>query len=342
MTVDMRGLTARLQAAVESGVVLDDLQAAAAPHGLTFGPDPSIHNRCTLGGMIGNNACGVHSATAGRTVDNVASLDVLLHDGTRLTLGEDAGGDLDTLAAAPGRSDEIHRRLRDIRDRYPPIPRGVSGYNLDELLGERGGNVARALVGSEGTRAITLGAAVRLVPRPAARAMLVLGYPSLAAAGDHVPELLDAGPIGLEGIDGEVVDGARRRGNLSGVSLPEGRAWLLAEFGDDRPETARSRARVVANRLSDQAVRVVTDPAAQGRLWGSASRASATTSATFACCWSSTASTRRSTGASGTAACTRRSASTTPRRPASRPTGASSRMLPILSSPTTDRVRRAR
>jgi FAD/FMN-containing dehydrogenase len=136
---------AQLTARVQPGVVLDSLQHQAGPHGLTFGPDPATHDRCTLGGMIGNNSCGMHSVIGGRTSDNVESLDVLLYDGTRMTVGATTTGQLDAIIAAGGRQGQIYRALRALRDRhaaqvrqrFPPIPRRVSGYNLDELLSEK-------------------------------------------------------------------------------------------------------------------------------------------------------------------------------------------------------------
>ncbi len=140
-------------ARVEPGCVLDDLRTAAGRHGLTFGPDPATHNHCTLGGMIGNNSCGVHSVMAGRTADNVVSLDVLTYDGLRLTVGKTSGAELERIIASGGRRGEIYERLRRLRDRYadeirrrfPQIPRRVSGYNLDQLLPEHGFDVgARA------------------------------------------------------------------------------------------------------------------------------------------------------------------------------------------------------
>ena len=163
-------------ARVQPGVVLDTLRNAAEVHKLTFGPDPSTHSRCTLGGMIGNNSCGTHSLLAGKTVDNVEELDILLYDGTRLTVGATEAAAIDAVIRGGGRRGEIYSRLRDIRDRYadrirerfPRIPRRVSGYNLDELLPENGFHVARALVGSEGTCAIVLEATAQADSEPAA------------------------------------------------------------------------------------------------------------------------------------------------------------------------------
>ena len=165
----------RRLARVEPGLVLDTLRDAAEEHGLTFGPDPATHNRCTLGGMIGNNSCGVHSVMAGKTDDNVEALEVLTYDGLRLTVGATGEEELAGLAAEEGRRGEIYRRLVALRDRcaplirarYPKIPRRVSGFNLDQLLPENGFHVARALVGSEGTCVTVLAATVAARPQPA-------------------------------------------------------------------------------------------------------------------------------------------------------------------------------
>ena len=162
------------RARVQPGLVLDDLRDAAEAHGLTFGPDPATHNHCTLGGMIGNNSCGVHSVMAGKTDDNVEELEVLTYDGLRLRVGPTTEEELQRFVRAGGRRGEIYGRLRDLRDRYaplirerfPPIPRRVSGYNLPDLLPENGFHVARALVGTEGTCVTVLEATVCLVPSP--------------------------------------------------------------------------------------------------------------------------------------------------------------------------------
>jgi FAD/FMN-containing dehydrogenase/Fe-S oxidoreductase len=228
-------------ARVEPGCVLDDLRDAAEKHHLTFAPDPSTHSHNTLGGMIGNNSCGVHSVMGGKTVDNVIELDVLLYDGTRMKVGKTEISEFERIIAAGGRRGEIYARLKAlcdqqadrIRSRYPKIPRRVSGYNLDELLPENGFNVARALVGSEGTCAVILEATLRLVDSPPARSLLVLGYPDVFSAGDHVPEVLKHKPIGLEGIDDRLVADMKAI-NLHPEDiqlLPEGGGWLLTEFG---------------------------------------------------------------------------------------------------------------
>ncbi|MGZ5009309.1 MAG: FAD-binding oxidoreductase, partial [Methylobacter sp.] len=228
-------------ARVEPGCVLDDLRDAAEKHHLTFAPDPSTHSHNTLGGMIGNNSCGVHSVMGGKTVDNVIELDVLLYDGTRLKVGQTDIKEFERIVAEGGRRGEIYARLKAlcdqqadrIRSRYPKIPRRVSGYNLDELLPENGFNVARALVGTEGTCVVILEATLRLVDSPPARSLLVLGYSDVFGAGDHVPEVLKHKPIGLEGIDDCLVADMKAI-NLHPEDiqlLPEGGGWLLAEFG---------------------------------------------------------------------------------------------------------------
>ncbi|HZU09164.1 MAG TPA: FAD-binding and (Fe-S)-binding domain-containing protein [Pseudacidobacterium sp.] len=241
------------QAHVEPGIVLDRVREAAEEHHLTFAPDPATHNRCTLGGMIGNNSCGVHALMGGKTVDNIHSLDVLLYDGTRMTVGPTSEDELSAIITAGGRKGEIYaglRRIRDqyadlIRQRFPRIPRRVSGYNLDELLPENGFNVARALVGTEGTCVIVLGATLELMPSPPHRRLVGLGFADPFIAADYVPFVLEHKPIGLEGFDGMLVDFMRRkRLALDDIALlPEGRGHLLVEFGGWSPEDVEAQVR---------------------------------------------------------------------------------------------------
>ena len=187
----------RKLARVQPGVVHRQLAAAAGQFLLTFGPDPATHKWCTIGGMIGNNSCGVHSQMAGRTSDNIHQLDVLLYDGTRMKVGKTEEPELEQLIRSGGRQGNIYARLESLRDKYAPlirarfprIPRRVSGLGLDELLPENGFHVARALVGSEGTCVAVLEATLNLVASPPARSLLVLGYPDIFAAGDHVAEI---------------------------------------------------------------------------------------------------------------------------------------------------------
>ena len=260
-------------AEVQPGVVQTQLNAAAAPHGLFFAPDPSTKDRCTLGGMIGNNSCGAHSAAHGKTVDNVERLDVLLYDGTRITLG----GDVTSRAAGEASEGVGDARINDgitdsriaglhgflrgianrygdtIRARYPKIPRRVSGYNLDELLPENGFNLARAMVGSEGTLATILNATVRLVPKPRHLALVVLGFDDVFVAADQMPWMLEHRPQALEGFDHHLPDIARQKGVAAVNLLPAGRAFLVVELGGesadevhDAAEALRRQAQSVA------------------------------------------------------------------------------------------------
>jgi FAD/FMN-containing dehydrogenase/Fe-S oxidoreductase len=249
----------RRVARIEPGLVLDDLRARAEQHRLTFAPDPSTHNHCTLGGMIGNNSCGTHSMMGGCTAENVIELDVLLYDGTRLRVGPTDDRRYKALLDGGGRVADIYRRAYELRERYagairarfPDIPRRVSGYNLPALLPEHGFNLARALCGSEGTLATILSATVRLVPSPQERVLLVLGYESVYEAADHVEQVLEAHPIGLEGIDSVLVDDMKlkhlhpERAQL----LPDGHGWLLVELGADSRDAALAKANDLAERL---------------------------------------------------------------------------------------------
>ena len=244
-------------ARVQPGVVLDTLRNRAEAFQLTFAPDPSTHNRCTIGGMIGNNSCGTHSLLGGKTVDNVEELHILLYDGTELTVGATGGLELEMLIRNGGRRGEIYAALRDIRDRcaddirarFPRIPRRVSGYNLDELLPENDFHVARALVGAEGTCAVVLEARLRLIHSPQHRTLVGLGYEDAYRAADHVPEILEFGPIGLEGLEGSMIDALNRKGTPNMELLPEGRGYLLVEFGTDDAGESRAIAEKLVVRL---------------------------------------------------------------------------------------------
>jgi FAD/FMN-containing dehydrogenase/Fe-S oxidoreductase len=244
---------------VEPGLICDDLRHAANKFGLTFAVDPATHQYCTLGGMIGNNSCGVHSVMGGKTVDNLEELEILTYDGLRLRVGKTDAFEFQRIVRAGGRQAEIYSRLRELRDRYgdevrrryPKIPRRVSGYNLDELLPENGFHVARSLVGSEGTLVLVLGARVRLMHNPPKRALLVVGYPDLGTAGDHVPEIMRFNPIGLEGFHKHVLENMHAKGKKMPVAgkLPEGNIWLLVEFGGEKQRDANAQAEAVIERL---------------------------------------------------------------------------------------------
>ncbi|MEZ4864961.1 MAG: FAD-linked oxidase C-terminal domain-containing protein [Caldilineaceae bacterium] len=277
----------RKLAVVEPGCVLDTLRTATEPHALTFGPDPATHSHNTLGGMIGNNSCGIHSVMAQfygpgpRTEDNIESLDILTYDGVRMTVGPTSEEDLAQIIAAGGRRGEIYTHLRDLRDRYadeirgryPHILRRVSGYNLPHLLPENGFNVAKALVGSEGTCVTILQATVKLTQRHPARALLVLGYPDVYTAGDHTPQIMAHKPIGLEGIDDELVDYMKKKGlHPNDVELlPDGAGWLLVEFGDDTKEAAEHQAQQLMDELQAQdnppSMKLFKDRWEEQKLW---------------------------------------------------------------------------
>ncbi|WP_109486464.1 FAD-binding and (Fe-S)-binding domain-containing protein [Occallatibacter savannae] len=243
-------------AVVQPGIVLDTLRNAAEKYELTYGPDPATHSRCTLGGMIGNNSCGVHGLMAGKVVDNVECLHVALYDGTRMTVGRTSNAELERIIREGGRRGEIYAGLKGIRDRYadlvrakfPKIPRRVSGYNLDELLPENGFNVARALVGTEGTCVTVLEAKLNLTKSPQHRVLTVLAFPDAFAAADAVPAALEHKPIGLEGFDQMLVDFMRRKGLASAQlqKLPPGQNFLLVEMGADSEEEAQEKSRRIA------------------------------------------------------------------------------------------------
>jgi FAD/FMN-containing dehydrogenase/Fe-S oxidoreductase len=243
-------------ATVEPGIVLDRLREAAEVYHLTYAPDPATHSRCTLGGMIGNNSCGVHGLLGGKVADNVESLDLVLYDGTRMTVGRTSEDELERLIGGGGRQGEIYAGLKGLRDRYaemirgkfPRIPRRVSGYNLDELLPENGFNVARALVGTEGTCATILSATLNLTSSPPHRVLTALAFPDAFLAADAVPLALEHGPIGLEGFDGMLLDFMRRKElAVNDVSLlPAGGGFLLVEMGAWTAEEAQAKAEVLA------------------------------------------------------------------------------------------------
>ena len=274
-------------ARVEPGLVLDELQKKLKKHGLIFGPDPATHNHCAIGGMVGNNSCGVHSVMAefygggARCSDNVRELEVLLYDGTVLRVGKTDDAGVDRILREGGRAAQIYKQLIDLRDKYgeqvrqrfPKIPRRVSGYNLDDLLPENGFNVARALVGTEGTCVLILEATLELIVNPPVRSLLVLGYPDIYHAGDHVPEIRKYKPVGLEGIDDVLIDAMKVKHihprDLE--ILPEGKGWLLVEFGGNTTEEADAPAKELMAELKAQsnppAMRLVDDPAHEAVVW---------------------------------------------------------------------------
>jgi FAD/FMN-containing dehydrogenase len=261
LEIDPAARTAR----VEPGCILDTLRDAAEAHGLTFGPDPATHTHNSLGGMIGNNSGGVHSVMAGLTVDNVESLDILTYDGTRMEVGTASPEALDTIIAQGGRRGEIHARVRAlaethaelIRRTFPVLPRRVSGYaNLDWLLPERGFHLARALVGTEATCAVVLGATLRLVPSPPERVTVILGFSDVYAAADHVPRVLEHAPLACEGLDRTLISNMETKGlhKAKIPMLPEGDGWLVIELGGETRDEALDRARHLADDLGGDSV----------------------------------------------------------------------------------------
>lgn len=227
-------------ALVEPGIVCDTLKAAAEKHHLTFGPDPATHSRCTLGGMIGNNSCGPHSMLAGKTVENVLEIEILTSDGHSFWVGPTSNDQMQEILSQGGRKAEIYTQLNElvteyadeIRNKFPNIKRRVSGYNLDQLLPENNFNLARALVGTEGTCVSILQARVRLIENPAHVRLVVLGFDDIFLAGDAVKSIMPFAPIAMEGLDWNIVGGLNDR-NLQQAEvalLPEGRAWLLVEL----------------------------------------------------------------------------------------------------------------
>jgi FAD/FMN-containing dehydrogenase/Fe-S oxidoreductase len=240
-------------AVVQPGLVLDRLQDAAAPHGLRFGPDPSTHSRCTLGGMIGNNSCGSHSVAWGTTADSVRELSVLTARGERLRLGQGWAGAPDGLRSL------VDGELARLRTAFPALPRRISGYALDALLPENGADVARSFCGSEGTLGVLTEAVVRLVEAPRARALAVLGYADESAAAEAAAGLLPYGPLTVEGMAADLVP--------SPAVLPGGGAWLFVETGGDTAGEAQARAGAIVRAADVVDALVVTDPAGQRALW---------------------------------------------------------------------------
>ncbi|WP_083942307.1 FAD-binding and (Fe-S)-binding domain-containing protein [Sanguibacter suarezii] len=248
--IDPEARTAR----IDPGVIMSSLQKAAAPHGLRFGPDPSTQNRATLGGMIGNNACGPHAVAYGRTSDNVVDLDVVDGLGRRFTAGPDGQG----VDRVPGLGELVTANLALLRTELGRFGRQVSGYSLEHLLPENGTHLARALVGTEGTVMSLLGATVRLVPIAGAPTLVVLGYPDMPAAADAVPALLAHSPLAIEGLDARLVDVVRRAKGAGTVpALPPGGGWLMVEVGGSSAAEALANAEAIVRDSGTTATRIL-------------------------------------------------------------------------------------
>ncbi|MDQ2908452.1 MAG: FAD-binding oxidoreductase [Candidatus Eremiobacteraeota bacterium] len=269
------------RARVQPGCVLDDLRDAAGVHGLTYGPDPATHSHNTLGGMIGNNSCGMHAQMAGKVEENIEELEILTYDGVRLRVGPTSDDELAQIIAAGGRRGEIYAELKAIRDRYaddirarfPNIPRRVSGYNLNELLPENGFHVARALVGSESTCITILEATCKLIPNPPCRSLVVLGFPDVFEAADLVPFINEHVPIALEGFDDRLIDFMHAKGMRQEdiEKLPPGKGWLMVEFGaDSKGESDAQAEKLIAAcqaRTGAPSSKLVDRPFDEQQLW---------------------------------------------------------------------------
>ncbi|MCC2307394.1 FAD-binding and (Fe-S)-binding domain-containing protein [Cellulomonas chengniuliangii] len=257
LEIDPEARTAR----IEPGVIMTELQRQAAPFGLRFGPDPSTQARATLGGMIGNNACGPRAVAYGRTADNVVALDVVDGLGRRFTAGKG-------LDPVPGLDELVRRELETLRTELGRFGRQVSGYSLEHLLPERGADLAKALVGSEGTLVTIVGATVNLVPVPAAPVLVVLGYPDMPTAADAVPALLEHQPLAIEGMDARLVDVVRRvRGASAVPHLPSGGGWLMVEVGGPTLDEALDNARALAADAATDAVQVYPPGPEAAAMW---------------------------------------------------------------------------
>ena len=255
-------------AVVDPGVVQAMLQKEAAPYGLRFGPDPSTHTRCTIGGMIGNNACGPRALGYGKTADNVVALEVVTGSGEQLVLDSRRPLDVAASASLTALQSVVSANLGTIRTEFGQFGRQVSGYSLEHLLPENRFDVARFLAGTEGTLAVITQATVRLVADAPHKIMIALGYPSMPEAADATPVLLEFSPTAIEGLDRRIVDVVRRsKGDGAVPPLPRGDGWVFVELvGDDPAELAsRAGALLVASGCLDG--EVVSDPAQALALW---------------------------------------------------------------------------
>ncbi|MEV0106796.1 FAD-binding and (Fe-S)-binding domain-containing protein [Nocardia sp. NPDC050799] len=249
----------RRTARVQPGVVLSDLQRRAREHGLRFGPDPSTQNRCTLGGMIGNNACGPHAIAWGRTSDRVRELRIIDGTGASRRLA-------DSLDEVPGLPELTAKSLAVLRTDLGRFERQASGYGLEYLLPERGGSVAGSFVGAEGTCGVLLEAEVELVPIPAATLLVVLGYPDLATAADDIAAVVSVAPVAVEGIDARLVEMVRAHGRRV-PDLPRGTGWLFVELAGENAAATHAVARRLCGAAGALDSRIIEDPGAAAALW---------------------------------------------------------------------------
>lgn len=252
-------------AVVEPGCIEASLQEAAAPFGLRFGPDPSSQNRASIGGMVGNNACGPHATAWGRTADNIVALDCVDGLGRRFTarLEHDP-----SLPEVPGLAELIDSNLGIIRTELGTFGRQVSGYSLEHLTPEKHRNLAAMLVGTEGTLVTILQITVRLVDLPRAPVLVALGYPDMIAAADDVPTVLEHHPLAVEGLDSRLVDVVRRHNGPGAVpELPAGQGWMMCEVGGTDLEDSLTRARALVASAHTDAAAIYPPGADALRLW---------------------------------------------------------------------------
>jgi FAD/FMN-containing dehydrogenase/Fe-S oxidoreductase len=264
-------------AVVQPGIVLDELNKQTRPKGgLVFGPKPATHDHCTIGGMLGNNSCGSTAQWSGTTAANVRRLEILTYDGARMWVGATDDDAFDEIIAAGGRRADLHRRVRELIDRnaeriraFPRLPRRISGYNLPALLPEHGFNLAQALVGTESTCVTVLRAELRLLPEPPQRVLVLLAFPDIAAAADAVPVVNRYSPVALEGLDDKLVhyegEEHMRPGALK--LLPEGGAWLMADFGADTVEQATAVIHEMLAELHHDEAKIFDDPEHRRQMW---------------------------------------------------------------------------
>lgn len=273
----------RAIAQVYPGTIMQSLRDAANAVGLDYGPDPSTKDRCTLGGMLGNNSCGVHSVFSEfygpgpRTSNHVEQLDVLTYRGTRLTVGAADAQGRTAIRERGGEMAAIYERLfalqdhyaRLIREKFPDMPRRVSGYNLPDLLDDQGFHVGRALVGSEATCAVILGAKLKLMAAKPARVLAVLSYPDIYRAGAAANLARERRPVGCEAMDDVLIRRIKsmHRDHDHAISLlPNGKAWLMVEHGADHIDDARAAAEQTARFLAPLGVNIISDPALRNKL----------------------------------------------------------------------------
>lgn len=267
-------------AVVEPGIKLDALNDVIKDSGWMVGPRPSTHVSCTIGGMIGNNSCGATAQAYGKMVDSVRRLEVLTYNGLRMWVGPTSDQEFEDIVAEGGERADIYRRLRDLRDkyadeirqRYPDIPRRVSGYNLDSLLSENRFNVAQLLVGSESTLVTVLRAEIDLVRRPEAHVLAVVGFSDIAAAGSAVESILPHQPAALEGFDDRLVSLEHVKHLAEGAldELPDGNAWLIVQFNGADTDEARRRAKAMLDDIQQagpSSVELIDEPGQQERMW---------------------------------------------------------------------------